>query len=146
MMVRRMNVPSISEISAPRNDLKTCSAWSTLVLYVTETSWRMCCPSRVGRSTLSSPSDEPSCCRFTIVYVRNATGYDCTEVMNGIRHTSPCGADRRLPVHTLKTTPTLPGVMTVNELNTAAASTTAIPNVTTQPIASGTIRRTSFAI
>ena len=41
MMVRRMNVPSISDISAPRKDLKTCSARSTLVLYVTERSCLM---------------------------------------------------------------------------------------------------------
>ncbi len=74
MMVRRMNVASISEMSDPRNDLKTWAALSSDVLYVTEMSCVMCCPSRVGRSMLSSPAAEPSERRRTIVYVRSAVG------------------------------------------------------------------------
>ncbi len=42
MIVRRMKVASISEISEPRNDLNTWAALSSDVLYVTEMSWVMC--------------------------------------------------------------------------------------------------------
>ena len=74
MMVLRIKVASISEMSTPRNDLNTWEALSSDVLYVTEMSCVMCCPSRVGRSMLSSSIDEPSAERRTIVYVRSAVG------------------------------------------------------------------------
>ena len=67
MIVRRMKVDSMSSMSAPRKARNTSAAFSWLVLYVTEMSWRMCWPSRVGRSIASSVRDEPSFDRATIV-------------------------------------------------------------------------------
>src|SRR5881397_247603 len=84
-------------------------------------SWRMCCPSLVGRSI----------------------GSDCTCVIHGTRQAAPCPTVLSAPDQRLKTTPTLPGWMMVNEDQTAAIKKTIRPSTTPLASMAGAFARTS---
>src|SRR5690349_18286559 len=73
-------------------------------------------------------------------------GYDCTCVIHGMRHATPCPTVFSAPDHRLKTTPTFPGWMIVNDAHAAARTKSTSPR--TAPLASicGALPRKSSAI